>query len=467
VTEHAAELVRREAAVDAIALDAIAVDAVPVDPDAIDATVRPTWRRSAAIEVAIVVALVIATVGMLTSRVDVVLIALPLLASAAISLDRKPSPAARRAVRVNVTRSLGDERTSAFDYAVEVDATPAAELVHLRLTLRGSRTHELILAPVGTVSGRVPVLYSGRLRVVAVDYRLVGVNGAWLSRPVRDVVERVVAPAIAPVASIPLPHRLTGLTGTHGSARPGDGGEFRDLHPYAPGDRLRRIDWKATARRSQGFGDLYVRRTDATSDATLILVIDSREDVGERVEHWSAGPSDADGLGSMDLAREAAASLAAAAIGVGDRVGLIDIAAHDGVVRAGSGKRHLDRLLRRIAACEPSGPPLNRRRAPIVPAGAIVYLISTFLDDEATSIAVLWRAAGHRVIAVDVLPAPRLDRSEGNTHLAHRIVMIERRRRIADVRSNGVEVFRWQEDAEQPSRAVVLRTLARVGRRRR
>jgi hypothetical protein len=43
--------------------------------------------------------------------------------------------------------------------------------------------------------------------------------------------------------------------------------------------------------------------------------------------------------------------------------------------------------------------------------------------------------------------------------------MTERRRRIADVRANGVELFRWQEDDEQPSRAVVLRTLARAGRR--
>lgn len=432
-----------------------------------DAVSRPSWRKTTALETVIVLGLVIATVGMLTSRVDVVLIALPLFASAAISLDRRPAAGTQSAVGVNVTRSVDDAGTSTFDYAVEINAPARTELVHVRVTLHGGRTRDLILAPVARVSGRVPVLHSGRQRVLTVDSRLVGVNGAWISLPVRDVVERVVAPAIAPVASIPLPHRLRGLTGTHASARPGDGGEFRDLHPYAPGDRLRRIDWKATARRSQGFGDLYVRRTDATSDATLILVIDSREDVGERVEHWSAGPSAEDGLSSMDLAREAAASLAAAAIGAGDRVGLIDIAAHDGVVRSGSGKRHLDRLLRRIAACEPSGPPLNRRRAPIVPAGAIVYLISTFLDDEATSIAVLWRAAGHRVIAVDVLPTPLLDRSERHTILAHRLLMTERRRRVADVRSNGVEVFRWQEDAEQPPRAVVLRTLARVGQRRR
>jgi hypothetical protein len=94
-----------------------------------------------------------------------------------------------------------------------------------------------------------------------------------------------------------------------------------------------------------------------------------------------------------------------------------------------------------------------------------VYLLSTFLDDEATSIALLWRAAGHRVIAVDVLPTPRFDDSARHTRIAHRLVMTERRRRIADVRANGVELFRWQEDDEQPSRAVVLRTLARAGRR--
>lgn len=415
-----------------------------------------------------VVGLVIAAVGTLTSRVDVVLLALPLIASAAIGLDRRPTAGARSTVRVHVARRPGADGANEFAYTVAFEAPADADCVHVRLTVRGARARELILTPVATVRGSLPVLHSGRQPVVAVDYRLIGVDGAWISLPVpRLVAERVVAPAIAPIASVPLPHRLTGLTGTHGSARPGDGGEFRDLHPYAAGDRLRRIDWKATARRSQGFGDLYVRRTDATSDATLMLVIDSREDVGERVADWSTDRSGLGGLSAMDLAREAAASLAVAAIGTGDRVGLLDIASHDGVVAPGGGKRHLDRLLRRIAVSEPSSTPLNRRRAPIVPAGAIVYLLSTFLDDEATSIALLWRAAGHRVIAVDVLPTPRFDDSARHTRIAHRLVMVERRRRITDARANGVELFRWQEDDEQPSRAVVLRTLARAGRRHR
>jgi uncharacterized protein (DUF58 family) len=437
---------------------------------AVDVTVRPSWRLTATLEVAIVLGLVIAAVGTLTSRVDVVLIALPLLASAAIAFDRRPPDGAQSTVRVHVTRSVDTDGTSEFAYRVAIDAPTGTDLVHLRVNPKGSRFSDLILAPrdVATVTGRVPVVHSGRQRVVDVSYRLAGVDGGWLSLPVpRAVAERVVEPVIAPIASIPLPHRLTGLTGTHGSARPGDGGEFRDLHLYASGDRLRRIDWKATARRSQGFGDLYVRRTDATSDATLMLVMDSREDAGERVADWSAESIGATSVSSMDLAREAAASLAVAAIGTGDRVGLIDLATHDGMVVAGGGKRHLDRLLRRIAISGPSGIRLSRRRAPIVPAGSIVYLLSTFLDDDAPWIALLWRAAGHRVIAIDVLPTPRLEGSEQHTQIAHRLLMAERRRRIADVRANGIEMFRWQEDAEQPSRAVMLRTLARAGRRRR
>lgn len=433
----------------------------------VDATVQPTWRKTMTIEVALVLGLVLATAGTLMSRVDVVLIALPLLACAAIGLDTKPAAAAQSRVRVNVTRTAEAEAIGEHVFSVDVDAPTGTELVHLRLTLLGGRTYQLIVGPNATVTGRLPVLHSGPQRVVALDYRLMGTDGAWLSLPVpRALAQQVVPPEIVPIESIPLPHRLTGLTGTHGSARPGDGGEFRDLHAFAAGDRLRRIDWKATARRSQGLGDLYVRRTDAMSDATVIVVIDSREDVGERVGRWSGAPSDEDGLRAMDVAREAAVSLAAAAIGAGDRVGLLDIASHHGVVRAGSGKRHLDRILRRIALSEPSGTPFNRRRAPVVPAGAIVYLVSTFLDDEASSVAVLWRAGGHRVIAVDVLPAPQLDGCEIHTQLAHRIVMAERRPRIAGMQANGVELFRWQEGAAQPSRAVVLRTLARAGRRR-
>jgi uncharacterized protein (DUF58 family) len=437
---------------------------------AVDVTVHPKWRMTSALEVAMALGLVLAGIGLITSRVDIALLALPLLASVAIAFDRKPRVGEQSTLHVDVVRSADGAGLNEFTYRIEIEAPDVTEIVHLCVTPQSSESYDLFLSSRDSVivTGRIPIVHSGRQRVVDVGYRLLAANGGWLSTPVeRESAERLVEPVIVPMISIPLPHRLTGLTGIHGSARPGDGGEFRDLHPYMAGDRLRRIDWKATARRSQGFGDLYVRRTDATSDATLILVIDSRDDVGERVEHWADKHSGNAGLSSMDLMREAASSIAAAAIGTGDRVGLIDLAAYDGVVTAGAGKRHLERILRRIAVSGSSGTRLTRRRAPVVPTGAIVYLLTPFLDDDVRWIAQLWRAAGHRVVAIDVLPTPLLDRSEHYTRIAHRIVMAERRRRIADVRASGVELLRWQEDAEQPSRVAVLRTLARAGRRRR
>ena len=434
-----------------------------IDGDTVTtASTGPVWRPTLALHASLLVGLVLATVGVLASRVDVVLLALPFLVSAAIALDRAPDERAESTLHVYVTRSTDVTSAPAFEYRVVLVAPAATEFVQLRLITGGVDRWELLLAPNAerTVTGRVPVQHSGRQPVVSVAYRLFGPDGAWASRPVpATLVERVVAPAIVPLEALPLPHRLTGLTGTHESVRPGDGGEFRDVHPYASGDRLRRIDWKATARRSQGLGDLYVRRTNATADATLLLVIDSLDDIGERVASWSFEATER-GVTSMDLAREAAASIAAAAIRTGDRVGLLDLAAQDGVVAAGGGRRHLDRLLRRLAASEPMGTRLTRRRAPVVPAGAIVYVFTTLLDDEAAALSQRWRASGHRVVVVDVLPTPRLDFVDRHTGLAHRLVLAERRQRLDTLRANGIDVLRWPEDAHQPARAVAMRALA-------
>lgn len=91
-------------------------------------------------------------------------------------------------------------------------------------------------------NGEHVIRHSGRQCLVEVSYRLGDADGPWVSMPSPFVVaERVVNPPVISLREFPLPFRLTGLTGMHASARPGDGGEFRDLHPYAPGDRVRRL----------------------------------------------------------------------------------------------------------------------------------------------------------------------------------------------------------------------------------
>jgi uncharacterized protein (DUF58 family) len=243
---------------------------------------------------------------------------------------------------------------------------------------------------------------------------------------------------------LPLPFRMLGLAGGHDSARAGDGGEFRDISQFAPGDRLRRIDWKVTARRAQSPGDLYVRRSFTTADATALIMIDGRDDVSELVTSWEPNGSTIDDATSLDLARDAAASIATAYIKSGDRVGFQDLASLGRIIAPGGGIRQLHRLLPAIARTSPKGAPARRLRAPIIPAGAIVYVISTFLDDESARMAELWQVAGHRVVAVDTLVPTSTAKLALAQRAAVRIISMERQDRISALGALGIDIIRWR-----------------------
>jgi uncharacterized protein (DUF58 family) len=276
--------------------------------------------------------------------------------------------------------------------------------------------------------------------------------------------ELVVAPDRTMIRALPLPHRLQGMIGEHQSARTGDGGEFRDIHPFSPGDRLRRIDWKATARRGQSAGDLYVRRTNALADATVLIVMDSRDDVGEQIAEWSRNAALHKGLSSLDVAREAATSIASAYIASGDRVGFQDLSSRQRMIQHAGGGRHLWRLLRAIEVTAPSSTPFRHQRPPIVPTGALVYLLSSLLDDQSVNLALSWLGTGHRVIAVDVLPPPLFERTSRHERMAHRMVLMERDDRIRLLRVRGVEVLHWSGEHDGPSLAARLQLLSRSPR---
>jgi len=423
-------------------------------------TSTPRWTLSGAIPSAAVVALLFCAAGLVFSRVDIVLVALPLIACVALAWERRP----RAGAQTSIHAELADHpEAGLLRYELEI-APGDAEQVQLRVAVLGDPIGEFLIGAqeAGGIPGTVPIIHSGPQELLSVQYRLIGRDAAFVSAvSPRLPVRRAIPARFSPIDSVPLPPVLHGLTGTHVSSRPGDGGEFRDIHPFTPGDRLRRIDWKATARRAQAPGDLYVRRTTATADATVLLVQDSRDDVGENVASWNESSSATQGLSSMDVAREAASSLAAGYIRVGDRVGFQDLASSSRAIQHGGGSRHLARLLRAIELTGPSGPPLHRIRAPLVVPGALIYVLSTFLDEEAGRMAALWRGAGHRVIAVDVLPAGKLNRLPREEVLAHRIILMERADRIRALAGYGIELIAWQDAGHGASRAARLRTLSR------
>ncbi|WP_223690598.1 DUF58 domain-containing protein [Leifsonia poae] len=424
---------------------------------------RARWSLSPAVVAAVVVGLLCLVVGFVTARVDLALVGAPLLVAAAVAWDRRPPE--QMSIVVGASAEAVPGRRVQTTVSIGSDARPDA--VELRLEIPGREPVEVVVSARAAqrIVSHVPVVRTGPQRFVGAGARVIGIDASSVSEATPPTTaDRVIPPRAIPVRSLPLPARLIGLTGPHASGRPGDGGEFRDVDRFAPGDRLRRIDWKATARRAQLPGELYVRRTMATSDAAVHFVMDSRDDVTGRVSEWPAlhpGP----GVGSQDLAREAVASLASAYAAAGDRVGFDDLANATRGIQPRGGTRHLQRVLRSVAVTGPSGAATERVRPPIVVPGALVFVLSTFLDEQSLRLALVWRAAGHRVIAVDVLPTLHTGDLPGRDLLALRVVELERKLRFRRLAAAGIDLLAWQ-DAGGERREARLRELSRPRRMR-
>ncbi|MCB9749754.1 MAG: DUF58 domain-containing protein [Myxococcales bacterium] len=168
--------------------------------------------------------------------------------------------------------------------------------------------------------------------------------------------------------------------GRHMSVRAGHGLEFRGHRPYAPGDDLRRLDWRAIARRDR----LVYRETHSEDALDLVLAVDD-----------SAGM--AYGEGEQQKYRVAAAlatALATLAVRQGDRVGLClatpsrDVA-RDPVrelLRPAAGQQRLRTLAETLAERPLEGacawPQVLDRLVAHAPRRSLLVLLGDFLDPD-------------------------------------------------------------------------------------
>lgn len=401
---------------------------------------RGRVRQGPVLVVAAGATIVLLGAGLISSRPDIVAMGLPIAIWIAMVHGRADVDAA---TRVSLTaRSASGDATETV-----IDVESAADAVELTLVQSQRRTRTIILpGRSGQAISRSRILHSGPIRAAQVSARGILGDGAFLGTAT-NVTEDVrhIEPARVALDMLPLPRRLTGLHGAHQGRRPGHGGDFRDIHPFAPGDEMRRVDWRATARAARRPGDLLVRRTQTLSDASVVIAIDTAEDLGTVVASWGSGDGERSGITSLDRARQAARSIAAAAGDAGDRVAL-HILVHGGrSVRSGSGSRHLSRVEASIAAIAQAEEDATFRRTPPVPQGSVVYVVSTFFQGAAAETALMWRGGGHRVIAVDVLPDLDRSRLTAAQQIALRVVMAEREDVFSDLRGAGVDVLTWSD----------------------
>ncbi|HWD61818.1 MAG TPA: hypothetical protein VG369_04925, partial [Humibacter sp.] len=189
------------------------------------------WRRSAAPAAGAVCAIVLAGAAVTFGRADVAVLAVVLFAAVVLGSRVRR---ADRVVRATLTQVdvVGGAVSSAEVHAA-VTADPDVDLVLLRITALGFESQSVAVAPPANVTIEIPLAHSGKQEIAAVELRGVAGEAAAISdASARASVRTVVEPTATSVPCLPLPARLRGLAGGHQSSRPGDGGEFRDIHPF-------------------------------------------------------------------------------------------------------------------------------------------------------------------------------------------------------------------------------------------
>jgi len=137
--------------------------------------------------------------------------------------------------------------------------------------------------------------------------------------------------------SIRAHRRVRGLLeGEYTSIFHGRSMEFDDLRPYVPGDEVRDIDWKATARLRTPMTKRFI----ASRKHTVLVIADTGRNMAALAEHGDT---------KSDLAILAAGTIGYIAIRHGDRVAMVaGDAEHTVFVEPASTEAHLERMLQKI-----------------------------------------------------------------------------------------------------------------------
>ena len=378
---------------------------------------------------------VLLLLAVLLRRPDLVVLAAPLLLGAGIGLAARPTGVPALTLAGPVDALLEGGRAAAI---ATIDMPAGVDVAAVGIVLPAG------LEPLTGVSA---ILVEGR-REVRLTFRAV----RWGRRQAGPAYLRatggygtlswpVVLTSTVSVTTWPLRDgfdaaetvpRAEGLVGTHRSRRAGEGGDVAGVRPFQPGDRLRRINWRVTART----GDLHVTATYSDRDTEVLLVLDSGQDLGRRPET------------SLDTGVRAAAAVAEHYLRAGDRVGFVDLGRPQRPVPARNGRNHLVRMLDVLLDAKPQGGGALPSLAEVAYLGstdALVVLLSPLATVEALAAVATLSRSGRSVVAVDTLPPDlRPDERSPWTALAFRLWLLRRDADLGRLAELGVPRVAWR-----------------------
>ncbi len=246
-----------------------------------------------------------------------------------------------------------------------------------------------------------------------------------------------VYPRIVPLRRLPPPRQTQTSVGNYVSPTFGEGLEPGEIRPFAPGDRVKHVNWRASLR----LGKLYVTQYHQERNADVVLMLDT-------LGHVGVPPAT-----SLDLCVRAAASLAWAYLSRKDRVGLIEYGGVVHWVKPGSGRVQFERLLNALVSAQIVftyvAKDLSMVPTRVLPPQALVIALSPLLDARFVKAVGDLAARGFQVVLLSISP---IDVTRGClvpsplSDLACRLWTLERQAQVANLRRQGLAVIEWRSD---------------------
>jgi uncharacterized protein (DUF58 family) len=223
---------------------------------------------------------------------------------------------------------------------------------------------------------------SDRARLRQIDARMVGA-GTLRVYPSRERMQSLVKP-----------YETQPYAGNRVARVKAEGIEFADIRPYVPGDRVRRLNWRAS---SMG-QTLYVNQQHPERNSDVILFLDSFAEARRQDE------------GTLDLAVRAAASLAGHYLPLQDRVGVVGFG---GIVRwltPAAGTLQSYRIAEALLETEINFSYVWKGIEVLPPRSltpqALVIALSPLLDERGMHALLDLRRRGFDLVVIDVSPVP-------------------------------------------------------------
>jgi uncharacterized protein (DUF58 family) len=252
------------------------------------------------------------------------------------------------------------------------------------------------------------------LRVRCVRWSSVEIGEVWLRARDRIGLVRFEGriDRRRPLRIYPRPERLRRLvspahtqtaTGSEVARLRAEGLEFADTRPFVHGDRVRSINWRATARR----GTLVVNERHPERNADVVVFLDSFAEARRSDE------------GTLEQAVRTAATVASRFLERRDRVGLV---AFGGILRwlePGGGLvqqyRLIDALLETGVEFSYAWKDVDVIPARTLPPRALVVAVTPLLDERSIGALLDLCGRGHDLVVLEISPEPYLEPGRDRT----------------------------------------------------